>query len=139
MQNLLHGEDLLARSYDVAIAALTVGVPHKWVDNLLSRHQLTGVQCARQGVTRRLSQDALSTIAIVWMLTEELGLPVTRAVEIAERLTTSGDARLTFGEGSVLLAIDRAAVGRQVADRMAEAIESAPRRRRGRPPKDTKA
>ena len=124
----------MARSYDVAAAALTLDVPTKWVDNLLSRHRIPGVEQARQGVTRRLSQHAITSIALVWILCEELGLPVGRAVDLAVRMTSSGDARLTFAEGSVVLGFDRATVARRLAERVADAVESAPRRPRGRPP-----
>ena len=123
----------MARSYDVAAAALTLDVPIKWVDNLLSRHRIPGVEQARQGVTRRLSQHAITSIALVWILCEELGLPVGRAVHLAVRMTTTEDATLTFGEGSLVLGFDRATVARRLAVRVADAVESAPRRPRGRP------
>jgi hypothetical protein len=123
----------LARSYDVAAAALTLDVPIKWVDNLLSRHRIPGVEQTRQGVTRRLSQHAITTIALVWILCEELGITASKAVDLAARMTTAGDATLTFGEGSLVLGFDRATVARRLAERVADAVESAPRRPRGRP------
>ena len=109
---ILDRECNLARSYDVAAAALTLDVPLKWVDNLLSRHRIPGVEQSRQGVTRRLSQHAITSIALVWILCEELGLPVGKAVHLAVRMTTTEDATLTFGEGTLVLGFDRATVAR---------------------------
>jgi hypothetical protein len=123
------------RFYDVAAAALTVGAPVKWIDNLLSRYQLDGVEQKRQGVTRRISDDGLLRLAIVRILTEELGLPIGRAVTVARRMTTERDDVMTLGEGTVTLRVERRMLARQIAMRAADAVESAPRRSRGRPPR----
>lgn len=123
----------MAISYDVAVAALAIDVPQKWIDNLLSRHRLPGVEQAHQGVARRISRDALVTIAIVRLLCAELRIPLERAVDLAERLSPIGDTTLTSNEGTVTITVDRSLLARTIATRLADAIESAPRRPRGRP------
>ena len=124
----------MARSYDVAAAAFIAGAPAKWVDNLLSRHRIVGVEQHRQGVTRRVPLDAIVVITTVWILVRELELSVSAAVALAHRLTTAEDGRLTCGEGTVTVTVDRESLRAFVHARLADAVESAPRRRRGRPP-----
>lgn len=123
----------MARSYDVAAAALIVGAPLKWVDNLLSRHRIVGVEQHRQGVTRRVSIEAVAIIATVWILANELRLSVGAAVALAHHMTHTVDGRLTCGEGTVTLSVDHDAILRLVHSRLADGVEGAPRRRRGRP------
>lgn len=124
----------MARSYDVAAAAFIADAPTKWVDNLLSRHRIVGVEQHRQGVTRRVSFDGVVVIAAVWILVRELELSVAAAVALAHRLTTAEDGRLTYGEGTLTVAVDRESLRAFVHTRLADAVEGAPRRRRGRPP-----
>lgn len=126
--------DFMAISYDVAVAALAIDAPLKWLDNLLSRHRIPGVEQARQGVTRRLSRDALATIALVRLLCTDLGVPVERAVDLAVRLCASDDDMLLMAAGTLTLAVDRADLAQRIAARLPDAVESAPRRPRGRPP-----
>lgn len=122
----------MARSYDAAVAALTLDVPFKWIDNLLSRHRIPGVEHATQGITRRLSPSAIVRIRVIRILVEELGVPVGRAVALAERLTDGGQG-IAFGDGAGTLRVDLDATERWVAHRLGDAVESAPRRTRGRP------
>lgn len=122
----------MARSYDAAVAALTLEVPYKWIDNLLSRHRIPGVEQATQGTTRRLSPAAIVRIRVVRILSEELGVPVSRAVTLAERMADSRGG-ITFGDGEGILQLDLDSTERWIARRLGDAVESAPRRTRGRP------
>lgn len=130
---ILRVEGKLARSYNVAVATLALDVPHKWLDNILSRHRIPGVEQHRQGITRRLSLDALVALAIIHDLCQHLHLPANQAVAIATRLTAAEDTTLTLCEGTISLAADREAITRRVTERLAHAIESAPQPLRGRP------
>lgn len=85
-------------------------------------------------MTRHIPLDAVAIIATVWILANEFHLSVGAAVALAHRVTTAVDGRLTCGEGTVILAVDRDAVLRRIHGRLADAVEEAPRRRRGRPP-----
>ena len=115
----------MARSYDAAVAALTLDVPFKWIDNLLSRHRISGVDQATQGTTRRLSPAAIVRIRVIRILSHELGLPVPRAVELAEVLEEADGGTLGFSDSAGGLRIDFEAAERWIALRLPDAVESA--------------
>lgn len=130
------------RGYSVAIAALALGIEHKWLDNLLSQHRVQGVTQSRQGVQRRLPPAALTVIATVYHLNRELRVPVATALQLAHGLwgapagSDSSDVA-TVQAGELELRLSRAAVRDRIAAAVAEALEVAPRTKRGRPPGDT--
>lgn len=117
--------------YDVRLAAVALDVEYHWLDSLLARHSVVGVVAESQGVRRTVTDDALVTLAIVRDLYRELGLPIGRAVAVAESLKESGAVRA----GYVALTVDRSRVADRLAPRVAEALERIVPRRRGRPPK----
>lgn len=125
----------MSRSYDAAAAALALNIPFKWVDNLLSRHRIPGVEQSAQGSTRRLSPAAILRLEVIRLLNEDLGLPVTRAVSFAERLCSAPGGSVAIGHGAGQLMVDLPGIDRRLAARLADAVESAPRRTRGRPPR----
>ena len=57
------------RSYSVAVAALAIGAPRKWTDNVLSQHQLPEIVSVRQGVARRIPYHTLIQLALIRELT----------------------------------------------------------------------
>lgn len=120
------------RGYSVTVAALALEVDRKWLDNLLSQNRVPGVRQARQGVQRRLTAGSLHVIEVIWRLNNDLGVPVRKAVEIASKLWESPD-RLELGP--IHLSVDAGAIEAGLAGRLSEAVEIAPRTRRGRPPK----
>ncbi|MGK2936162.1 MAG: hypothetical protein ACSLFE_13100 [Gemmatimonadaceae bacterium] len=128
------------RGYSVATAALALGIESKWLDNLLSHNRVDGVTQARQGVSRRLGPGALHVIATVHRLNRELQIPVGAALRLAHELWRSprnADPAdiATVRSGELELHLDRAGVRAHVAAAVAEALEMAPRPKRGRPPK----
>ena len=125
----------MARSYDAAVAALTLDVPFRWIDNLLSRHDVPGVEHGARGATRRLSPDALRHVATVRLLNEELGIPVGRAVDLAREVLARETPSLPLAAGGAELLVRVDLLDRRIAARLADAVESAPRRPRGRPTK----
>ena len=124
------------RSYDVAIASLTIDAPTKWTDNLLSQYRLPDVISARRGVARRISFPALMRLAIIRQLHTRLGLGVGNAIRIASELLDSERSGV-YESGQIRLSFDRPGLERSLNARLAEALESAPAPRRGRPPKST--
>lgn len=120
------------RVYDVAIAALALGVDRKWLDNLLAQHTLAGVEHVARGVPRRLSVRALVTAAAVRDLHRELGLPVARAVEVAEAVGRAAHHRLQLSP-ALSVHLDLTAIERDVEHRLVHAMEIAIPQRRGRP------
>ena len=119
------------RAFDVTAAAIALEVTPKWLDNLLSHHQIPGVMGGRQGVRRRLQPQAVLLIAVVIRLCRELGMPVHRALGTAEGLIEQGRV---VGRDGLELRMDVTRLGWELDARLAEAAESATLRRRGRPP-----
>lgn len=145
----------MARVYDIAVAAVALGVERKWLDNLTAQHDIPGTEHVARGVARRLAMRTLVTAAIVRDLNRGLGVPVARAVRIAS--TVLGErgldapplaelARESSGHAGVLpalipigdsaaLTIDLGRLERDIERRLLEAMETVVPRRRGRPPR----
>jgi hypothetical protein len=119
------------RSYNVAVAALAVGAPRKWTDNLLSQHTIPEVAHKRRGVARGISWAALVRIALVWELHHRLGCGVREAVALANDLLDPSVS--SSGAGPVSVVLERQTLERDLHARLKEALEVAPRPRRGRP------
>jgi hypothetical protein len=124
------------RAYTVAAVAVTLKVPVKWIDNVLSHHTVSGVSQTRQGVSRKLTPQAVTTLEIALQLLRSIALPLGRALEIAHALVQSGEtpARLSLSS-SVALVVDVSAITADTSRRLADAVEIAPRPKRGRPPR----
>ena len=122
------------RAYTVAAAAVTLQMPPKWIDNVLSHYPVVGVAKSRQGVARRLTPQALLTLEIAIRLSEALSIPTARALQVAHELQHSPSGSTT-GKG-VTLSLDLEAIKSDLADRLAHAVEIAPLPKRGRPAKN---
>lgn len=121
----------MARAYTIATAALALEVPLKWLDNILSHHKVAGVEQKRQGIARRLTIDGLLVLGVIIRLNKELGIPLTRAIEIAERVVTAG-GQYTSPDG-VNIRLDLSDLQTKLFERLESAVEIAPAPRRGRP------
>ena len=122
------------RLYSVAIASLVIDAPLKWLDNLLSHHNIPTVRAERRGVARRIPHTALIQLALARELHTTLNLAVRDALALAaELLADEKDA--VHVSGHLRVSFDRAALEREVAERLRAALESAPTPRRGPPPK----
>lgn len=147
----------MARVYDIAVAALAIGVERKWLDNLTAQYSIPGTEHVARGVARRLSMRTLLTAAIVRDLNRGLGVPVGRGVEVASSILGAssspepggaapsgpeeslaaphaGHAVLPIAE-SLTLAVDLGRLEREIERRLLEAMETVVPRRRGRPPR----
>ncbi len=123
------------RAYTVATTAVTLKVPVKWVDNVLSQNRIEGVIRLRQGVARRLTPRAVITLDIALCLSETLGASISTALGIAARLVQNPEQEsMEIGKG-LHLSIDLSRIEADVMDRLAHAVEIAPSPRRGRPPR----
>ena len=120
------------RLYNVAVASVAIGAPEKWTDNLLAHHELGGVQSKARGVARGISWPALVHIALVRELHIGMGCSVRDAVAFAAALLGS-PADLIEPGPHLSLGFYRADFERDLHRRLADALESAPRPRRGRP------
>jgi hypothetical protein len=124
----------MPRAYTVVTAALAIGMPIKWVDNVLSHNKLIGIRQDRQGVARRLSIEGLLVLALTALLIEELGLSTAKAIVAAEGIVNSG-GRYSAARG-VSIELDLSAFQSGLLEQLEHAVEVAPIPRRGRPPKD---
>lgn len=124
----------MARAYTLAAAALTLGMPVKWLDNTLSHHKVSGVQQNRQGVARRLSIDGLLTLAVAIVLITDLSIPLLAALQIAGKLIGNG-GRYISTEG-LDMQLDLETLKARLFERLENAVEIAPVPKRGRPPKN---
>lgn len=125
----------MARAYTIATAALALGVPVKWVDNVISHFRISGVEQQHQGIARRLSVDSILILSLISMLGEDLDVPIARARDIAQ-LLIAGGGRITWPDG-IQLSLELASIREQLLERLASAVEVAPLPRRGRPPTNT--
>lgn len=123
-------------TYDLATTAFAVGAPRKWLDNLTSHHDLPGVQASKRGVSRAFSFEAVVLVSFIRALTNDLGVPVWRAVELAIAINGDPAGRLALADG-IAVSVDTDALARQVQRHLLEAAESVPRIRRGRPRNST--
>jgi hypothetical protein len=122
----------MPRAYTVATAALAIGVPIKWVDNILSHNKLVGIRQQRQGIARHLGIEGLVVLALTALLIEQLGLPTTKAILVATEIMKGG-GRYVQGPG-LSIEIDLASFQADLLERLENAVEIAPVPRRGRPP-----
>lgn len=120
------------RAYTVAATSVTLRMPLKWVDNLLSHHRLPGVAQARQGVARRLTEEAVVTLEIGLRINRSLAIPMSRCLDLASQLVRAGNSAIELKDG-LRLSLDLATIEAEVARRLAHAVEVAPSPRRGRP------
>lgn len=117
-------------------AAIVVDAPLKWVDNVLSHHDLPGVVRANRGVARQIDDAGLLALALCRLLSTQLGVPLALAAVIARDAVTSRAAkagRLEIAPGlTVNLALDD--IERGIRSRIDDASEAVAHVRRGRPP-----
>jgi hypothetical protein len=124
----------MARAYTIATAALALGMPIKWLDNVLSHNRVAGVAQERQGISRRLTVEGLLALALTVVLVQELGLPTPKAIAVA--LDLSKNEGRYFTPQGLSFAIDLPSFRAQLLERLENAVEVAPVPRRGRPPKN---
>jgi hypothetical protein len=122
----------MPRGYTVATAALALGMPVKWVDNVLSHNRVPGIRQERQGIARRLSIEGLLGLALTAVLTHELGLSTAKALAVAE-VIAKNRGRFLAGQG-LTIEVDLAAFQASLLERLESAVEITPIPRRGRPP-----
>lgn len=119
------------RSYTVTVAALALNVDIKWLDNVLSHHQVRGLLRKRQGIQRQILPESMLVLAIASDLIEALSLPIARAIEVAHLMTETG-ARVPVSR-TINLHADLDSIAARLQGRLADAIEGAAQKPRGRP------
>jgi hypothetical protein len=122
------------RLYSIAVTSLAVDAPVKWTDNLLSQHEIPNVRGRARGVARGVTWPALVQIALVRELHIRLGCGVREAVTLAADLLAAPEGTFAVGD-RLTIGFERDGFERRLHARLADALESAPRPRRGRPPR----
>ena len=125
----------MPRAYTVATAALALQVSTKWIDNTLSHFSVQGVSQARQGISRKLSVEALTVLSIALSLIKDLDTPVENALNVATELTRS-NGQVVLHSG-IILQINLQQTAAALLEGLEHAVEVAPLPRRGRPPQKT--
>jgi len=120
------------RLYSVAVTSLAVDAPTKWTDNLIAHHRLPEVRSRSRGVERGVSWAGVVRIALIRALHLELGCGVREAVMLSSTLLRNADNNVALGQ-RLVVGFDREGLERDIRQRLGEALESAPRPRRGRP------
>ncbi|HUQ20020.1 MAG TPA: hypothetical protein VM099_10445 [Gemmatimonadaceae bacterium] len=124
------------RAYTVAAAAVTLGVPKKWIDNVLSHYEVEGVVQQRQGIVRRITPAGLLNLEIALHLNRTLDIPVKTALAVASQVAKAegGEVQLS-DDGIVQLRVNVHSVSQSLIQRLDRALEITPTPRRGRPPR----
>jgi hypothetical protein len=124
----------MARAYTIGTVALTLAMPAKRLDNILSHIKIPGVQQVKQGVARRITIDGLLILSIAALLINELGISLSRAVRMAETLANNNG--LYTSPGGVGIQLDLEGLRFKLLERLEHAVEVSPIPKRGRPPKN---
>jgi len=120
------------RLYSVAIASLAVDAPTKWTDNLIAHHDIPEVRSTARGRARGVSWAGVVRIALIRQLHLGLGCGVREAVALSSALLLAPADGISVARW-VSLGFERRALEQHLQRRLADALESAPRPRRGRP------
>ena len=120
------------RLYSVAVASAAINAPQKWTDNLIAHHELAGVHSRTRGVARGISWPALVHIALIRELHTRIGCSVRDAISFARALLASPDGSSAAGT-YLALTFERERFEHELHRQLVDALESAPRPRRGRP------
>ena len=122
------------RAYDIRVAGLAIRAPVKWIDNVLSQHDVREVVRARRGVARKIPFPALVHLALTRELHISLGLGVREALQLSRELLANTKER-GVPTGHLRISVDRETLERTLDARLREVLESAPAPPRGRPPR----
>lgn len=121
----------MARAYTVGTVALALEISTKWIDNVLSHHTLTGVAQERQGISRKVTLEAVLQLGVAILLMEDLGLPTANALKLASAINKTDGHYLTPAGTGIHLELGK--IRSDLEARLARAVEIAPVPRRGRP------
>ena len=123
----------MSRSYHIDVVEHAADAERRWVDNLLARFELPGVESVGQGATRQISNVGVYHVALVSRLVRAMGIALEPASSLAIRLLSAGPGEPIALLGELRLDFDRSSFIASVDARIAEAVETVVPRRRGRP------
>ena len=121
------------RAVTTGTAAFVLGVPKKDLDNILSRHVVTGFERGTRGLARRISLASIEQVAVAIDLARDFSIPIPVALTLADRALVSREGIITSPGGHLAIHADLDRIRRDLHSRLAEAIEDVIPPRRGRP------
>jgi len=120
------------RTLSTHAAAAALGVDRKQIDNVLAREGKALVSEGRRGKSRRIPVDVLERIAIALILARDLGVAISKGLELAGRLVQNRNAPVPIGSLGTF-SFDVATLRRKLEGAVDEALESVVEPPRGRP------
>ena len=123
----------MARAYTVATAALALEADAKWVDNILSHHDVRGIKRIQRGVRRALPPESILILAVARSLCDDLGLSAARALALAEEAVAAPGVEQRLSR-TLAVSIDVGTIAAELKERLDRAAEIAAVPRRGRRP-----
>lgn len=113
-------------------AAAALGVDRKTLDNILAREARHLLRAGSRGRSRRIPIPALERIAVALILNHDVGITITRALEIAEKVVGASAGEVAVGSFAAI-AFDIVRLRAVFERSVNEALESVAERTRGRP------
>jgi hypothetical protein len=123
----------MPRIYHLDVARHASGAESRWVENLLTRFPLPGVESPGKGSSRRITNVGIYHVALVSRLVRAMGVSLEPASMLAVRLLAAPTNEPIVVFGDLELRLDRTAFVASVDALIAEAAEATLPRRRGRP------
>ena len=123
----------MSRAYHIDVARHASGSEARWVENLLTRFAIPGVESAGQGASRRISNVGIYHVALVSQLVGTMGISLEAASTLATRLLAAPAGEPVPLLDELELRFDRSGFIASVDVLIAEAAELTVPRRRGRP------
>jgi hypothetical protein len=122
----------MGRAYNSSVVAHAVSVTPRWLDNLLTHNDIDGVTREGHGVARRLPPEIILQVFVAKCLINVLGATASQALDVAGTAGSEGQIEISPG---INLVVDRERLGRILRERLLEAVQAAPPKTRGRPPR----
>lgn len=119
--------------HSVRVTAIAVDAPTKWVDNVLSHHEIRGVARSTHGVARSLNDAGLLMLALCRTLVVHLGIPIARAVELAASILDSTSGGRVEVSAALTIDVSLDEFRARLWSRVRDAHEAVAHVRRGRP------
>jgi len=118
--------------YNIDIAAAAIGIPKRNLDNFLRRQFGDLVPRGAQGRERKIPHSIVEQVAVSMILVRDLGCSPAKAVTLAAALIENADTGITIGTLTALR-FDLRRLRLVLDQTLADAVETTPPSRRGRP------
>lgn len=114
-----------------AMASTALGVPIKFLDNILTREAASLLPLGKQGKSRQIPVAVIEQLCVALLLQRELGTPIAKSLQIAQQLV-EGAGQAAIGKLGAIT-FDIARVRRSLHQAIAQTLEEGSNPTRGRP------